>query len=204
MKKVALLIDGGHLRTTARQLGYRYNNDFVEEVARHCHRPEEEELFRILYYDCAPYQGTKPLPISGQEHDLTRPDSWISDLAKRPMFAVRLGVLKFRGWKPKKTPLGSGKLSDSDFVPDFEQKGVDMRIGLDIAVLAASRAVERVILITADTDFVPAMKHGRRAGLQIVVIRLPRAIHNAEFLAHVDFERTIKLPTVASSEEPEA
>ena len=79
-----------------------------------------------------------------------------------------------------------------------------MRIGLDIATLAATKAVERVILITADTDFIPAMKHGRRAGLQIVVVRLPKAIHNAEFLAHVDFERTIKLPVVASVEEPEA
>ena len=50
--------------------------------------------------------------------------------------AVRLGVLKFRGYKLKKTPVtGIAALTDADFKPDFEQKGVDMRIGLDIAVL---------------------------------------------------------------------
>ncbi|MSP81926.1 MAG: NYN domain-containing protein [Alphaproteobacteria bacterium] len=37
-----------------------------------------------------------------------------------------------------------------------------MRIGLDIGSLAHDRVVERAILVTADTDMIPAMKLGRR------------------------------------------
>ena len=41
-----------------------------------------------------------------------------------------LGTLKFRGWVPRNIPLEStSQLTDVDFKPNFEQKGVDMRIG---------------------------------------------------------------------------
>ena len=33
----------------------------------------------------------------------------------------------------------SAKLTDGDFYPDFEQKGVHMRIGLDIATYSTER-----------------------------------------------------------------
>lgn len=49
-------------------------------------------------------------------------------------------------------------LTDADFAPIFEQKGVDMRIGLDIATFAERRSVERVLLVSGDTDMIPAMK----------------------------------------------
>ena len=69
-----------------------------------------------------------------------RSDQWIKDLAKKDLFAVRSGVLKFRGYKPKQTPVNPiGQLTDADFSADFEQKGVDMRIGLDIASYSAGR-----------------------------------------------------------------
>ena len=196
MKKVALLIDGGHLRVAAQKSSYKYSNDLVETVAKSCIDSTHEELYRILYYDCTPYKGTVKLPVTGQQADLSKTDSWVDDLAKRPMFAVRLGVLKFRGWKPKRIPVAHRPLEDSDFAPDFEQKGVDMRIGLDISILASNRSVERVILLTADTDFIPAMKHDRREGLQIVAVRLPGVTLTREFLAHVDIEREVPLPPV--------
>ena len=91
---------------------------------------------------------------------------------KREYFAVRRGVLKFRGWIPKRSPIQATALSDDDFKPRFEQKGVDMRIGLDIANYAQTRAVNVLSLVTNDTDCIPAMKHARRAGLQITLIRV--------------------------------
>lgn len=195
MKKVALLIDGGHLRQTVKsKLGAAYNPDFIEKFSHQCYDNEKEELYRILYYDCPPYTGMAKLPVSGNHHEFKGNDSWLKELAKRQFFAVRMGVLKFRGWVPKKTPVENEKVSDDDFRPNFEQKGVDMRIGLDIAMLAERRAVERVILITADTDFIPAMKHGRKGGLQIVSIQLPSVKLTGEFLAHVDINRPVSWP----------
>jgi uncharacterized LabA/DUF88 family protein len=108
---------------------------------------------------------------------------------------VRRGILKFRGFKPQKTPVPpTTPLTDADFVPIFEQKGVDMRIGLDIAAYSTSHAVDRIILVSADTDCVPALKYGRRAGLQTVLIQPPTMKLAPELLAHADFKRAVTIP----------
>ena len=198
MKKVALMVDGGYLRALVNKSGENksgkiFNPEYIEKIV-HASVASDEELYRALYYDCAPYVGVTPLPVSGDDYAFTGSDQWLHDLASRDMFAVRLGVLKFRGWKPKKIPVQGGQLKDNNFRPDFEQKGVDMRIGLDIAILANTRAVERVVLITADTDFIPAMKYGRRSGIQIVAIKLPNGHMSREFLEHVDINRSIEWP----------
>lgn len=103
-------------------------------------------------------------------------------------------MLKFRGYKPKRVPVSPAALTDEDFSPDFEQKGVDMRIGLDIASYSTNRAVDRIILVSNDTDCVPALKFGRKSGLQIVIINLPNAKIALELLVHSDYKRSIGWP----------
>ena len=115
-------------------------------------------------------------------------------MSAKPQFAVRFGVLKFRGFVPKKIPLSTSTLSDEDFKPRFEQKGVDMRIGLDIATYAANRSVERIVLITGDTDCLPAMKLARTAGLQVVLVQFPGQMLARELLSHSDFQRQVEWP----------
>ena len=150
----AVLIDGGHLRALARAAKHTYNPDFIEKVALGCVEADEH-LLRVLYYDCSLFEGTVKLPVSGNEHTFTASDHWLRDLASRERFAVRRGVLKFRGWKPKKIPVATAKLADDDFKPDFEQKGVDMRIGLDMATFAEQRSIDRIVLVSGDTDSCP-------------------------------------------------
>jgi uncharacterized LabA/DUF88 family protein len=193
MSRVAILIDGGHLRVLARQAKKKHEPDYVEKVAHAC-LVAGEQLLRILYYDCAPYNGEVELPVSQTKKSLTKPDTWLLNLAKKDLFAVRKGVLKFRGWKPKKLPVPPTPLSDDDFEPSFEQKGVDMRIGLDVAAFCANQAVDRIILITNDTDCVPAMKYARIAGLQIVLIRMPNGKAASELLYHSDYHRSVPWP----------
>jgi uncharacterized LabA/DUF88 family protein len=153
----------------------------------------DEDIFRIPYYDCAAYVGTVKLPVSGADYEFAASDQWLRDLAAKDLLAVRRGVLKFRGWNPKKVPL-SGAPTDADFKPDFEQKGVDMRIGLDMANFSQLRSVERIVLLSGDTDCVPAMKHARKAGLQVVLITLPNGRRIPELLWHADMERKIAWP----------
>ena len=102
--------------------------------------------------------------------------------------------MKFRGFKPRKTPVAPSSLTDADFEPLFEQKGVDMRIGLDIAAYSDNHSVERIILVSGDTDCVPALKYGRRAGLQTVLVEPVGARIAPELVAHADFKRTVVLP----------
>ena len=190
----AILIDGGFLRVQAKRAKKTYNPDFIEKFAHAC-VSEDEELFRVLYYDCAPYTGTVKLPVSGSARQFKDSAFLLDELARKNLFAVRRGILKFRGFKPKKTPVtGKAPLTDNDFVADFEQKGVDMRIGLDIASYSSNHTVDRIILVSNDTDCVPALKHGRKAGLQTVIIEPTGVKLSPELLAHIDFRRVISWP----------
>lgn len=193
MSKVSVLIDGGHLRALTKKAGLDYNPNHIEKVALACVEPDEA-LLRVLYYDCAPYTGKVKLPVSGAEHEFSGSDRWLRELAAKDFFAVRRGVLKFRGFKPKTIPFANQPLTDADFKPDFEQKGVDMRIGLDIASHAAIRSADRIILISGDTDCIPAMKLARINGLQIVLASLPNHRVAPELLWHSDFERRVAWP----------
>ena len=192
--KVAVLIDGGHLRVLVKGRARRkYRPDYIEKVAHAC-IAHDETLYRVFHYDCLPFNGVGRLPVSGREHRFTGSGEWLRDLERRDYFALRMGVLKFRGFKPKRVPIPDADLTDDDFQPDFEQKGVDMRIGLDIATFAATNAVDRIVLVTNDTDCIPAMKYGRRGGLQIVLVGFPGHGAARELLPHVDFHRQIDWP----------
>jgi uncharacterized LabA/DUF88 family protein len=194
MKKLVLMIDGGFLRVAARKAGTRYDPACIETFSRTCSLADEE-LLRVLYYDCAPYQGKQNLPVSGLKQAFHRSDRWIQELARKDLFAVRLGVLKFRGYKLKKIPVtGIAALTDADFSPDFEQKGVDMRIGLDIASYSALESVDRIGLVTEDTDCVPAMKHTRKSGAQVVLIHLRNRKVPSELAQHSDYVRSVAWP----------
>lgn len=190
--RVAVFIDGGHMRVLSREAGHKYDPGYIEKIALAAVNGDET-LLRILYYDCAPFNGTAEKPVSGKIHQFPGDDKWLKTLARKDFFAVRLGVLKFRGYKLKQIPMAAAP-TDDDFTPDFEQKGVDMRIGLDIASYSANRIVDRIILLSNDTDCIPAMKHGRKAGLQIVLAAFPNSRGAPELLEHCDYKRAVAWP----------
>lgn len=191
--KTVLLIDGGYLRAEAQASNKTYDAPFVEKFA-HQVPTQDEYLLRILYYDARPYQGKVQQPVSGKWKRFIASDNLMDDLAKFERFACRHGSLGFRGWKPRSIPLNGGKpLSDADFKPVFEQKGVDMRVGLDIAAFAERQSVDRILLVSGDTDMIPAMKLARKAGLEVGLVQLPkpcRDLHD-ELLRHSDFVRAV-------------
>lgn len=194
--KTVLLIDGGYLRASALEVGRQYDATLISAFAKQCVVPEEY-LLRVLYYDAPPYDGAAQRPVSGKWKRFKPTDTLLEDLEKLERFAVRRGQLGFRGWKPRKIPIAGGAgLSDADFKPIFEQKGVDMRVGLDIAAFANRRSVERIILLSGDTDMVPAMKEARRAGLEVFLVKLPppaREPHD-KLIAHSDVVRDVAWP----------
>lgn len=67
----------------------------------------------------------------------------------------------------------------------LRQKGVDMRIGVDIASLALSGRVDSMILVAGDSDFVPAAKLARRAGIDFILDPLWQKI-NSDLFEHID------------------
>lgn len=154
-----------------------------------------------MYYDCRPFNGTKSLPVSGRDHQFTTSGDWLDNLAGRDLFAVRLGQLKFRGWTLKEHPQDGGQYNDSDFKANFEQKGVDMRLGIDISNIAYEKTYDRLLIITGDSDMIPALKEARKAGVQVVLYQLPYTEQRAhrdklkhELRAHSDFVRDATWP----------
>jgi uncharacterized LabA/DUF88 family protein len=197
MKKIAVLIDGGHLRSYVRRAKKSFVPDYIEKIGHAC-ALADEVVHRILYYDCKPYKGEAIQPVSGTKKAFSGSDTWLHELSRKDLFAVRVGVLKFRGFvlKQSKIPFTpTAPLTDADFEAKFEQKGVDMRIGLDMATLSANRSIDLIALVTNDTDCIPAMKHARRAGLQVALITVPGYGPAPELLAHSDYRRNIAWPT---------
>ena len=60
-------------------------------------------------------------------------------------------------------------LQEVDVIPAVRQKGVDMRIGIDIASLAFKKQVDQIVLMAGDADFVPAAKMARREGIDFIL-----------------------------------
>ncbi len=106
-------------------------------------------------------------------------NDFLSELRKKRKFALRLGKLgetqAHYNLRPDITKklcnnrISLSELTENDFTIKVEQKGVDMRIGLDISSMAYKKQVEQVILISGDSDFVPAAKLARREGIDFIL-----------------------------------
>ena len=159
-------------------------------------------LYRTFYYDARPYDRKTQTPVSSRPIDYARTDQALfrgrlfNVLRGSPNLAVRLGEVRKepgRSWilkgQPQKDLLSGhvavGDLTDDDFVPAFRQKGVDMRIGLDIASLTLKRHVDVIILVSGDADFVPAAKLARREGVRFVLDPLWQNIP-PDLFEHID------------------
>ena len=159
-------------------------------------------------YDCEPLDKNVPMPPItktdktknlGKTHTFQFRSKLLECLRQQPYFALRLGEIddnsyqwKFKDYKKFKQVLLKeieiDTLSDDDFVLDFRQKGVDMKIGLDIATLANKQQVEKITLITADSDFIPAIKYARKEGIiiQLDPMQTPSSQIKKGLLEHID------------------
>ena len=123
----------------------------------------------------------------------------------RRKFALRLGRLGTKGninlnynLRPEVTKaLFNGEktldeIGESDFVLNIVQKGVDMRIGVDISSMAYKKQVNQIILIAGDSDFVPAAKQARREGIDFILDPMGNAIAD-DLFEHIDGVRSRRL-----------
>lgn len=193
MAKTAIMVDGGFYRKRAKHLwGEKNAEERAKELEAYCHAhmkhkdgSVERQLYRIFYYDCAPI-GCRSVyhPLTKKNVDLDKSDTYawstafLEELKHRRKFAVRLGELSkqmhynLRPEATKRLLLGKIKLdelTEKDFYLVSQQKGVDMRIGIDIASVTYKKQVDQIILISGDSDFVPAAKMARREGVDFIL-----------------------------------
>lgn len=187
--KYAVLIDGGFVR---RRLGApgkpataNHFRSMVQAIRADANLAGHE-LHRIYYYDAKPLETSVEKPLQGGTIDygkeplVARSHQLFSELAREPYFALRMGELSFNGWTVAKAlfkkPLPEIKITSAALRAQITQKGVDMRIGMDIAALTLKDLVGIIVLVTGDSDFVPAMKFARREGAQLFLVPLDHGI----------------------------
>lgn len=211
MIKTAILVDGAFYRKRAYNLfGDLSASDRAKELSNYCRRHIKEEkegaqLYRVFYYDCPPISKKIYHPFFKRQIDLSKTDDYIwaneffKELKHQRKFALRLGRLaeeqaqfNIRPDSFKKILNGTKKLEDlteQDFTLSISQKGVDMRIGIDIASLAFKKQVDQIILISGDSDFVPAAKQARREGIDFILDPMRSPIKE-DLFEHIDGMRT--------------
>jgi len=207
MKKTAVLLDLGFvLPKLYRLLGKRTATaNEVHDFAEKCVLPTDEELFRIYCYHCRPYGGVETHPLTNELVDFSKTSTYkgmskmLRELELKDNVAFRAGELSFDGWMiqkraAEKIARTGRKLAKNDFIPDLKQKRVDIKIGLDVAWLSSKRIVERLVLVTADSDFVPAMKFARREGIQVVLVNMGHRLTKHDLLVHADEVRSVPYP----------
>jgi uncharacterized LabA/DUF88 family protein len=189
--KTAILVDGGFYRKRARALwGDKKPEDRVKELFTYClshlsHNKQTFDLYRIFYYDCPPISKKIFHPFLKTTVDFGKSDifKWTYELFEilkcQRKVALRLGnISEFSAQyclrKERVKDLFGGSLSITDITKDdFEfkaqQKGVDMKIGIDIASLAYKKQVDQIVLISGDSDFVSAAKLARREGIDFIL-----------------------------------
>lgn len=215
MIRTAILVDGAFYRKRAY---YFYGDisprDRANELEIYCKRHIREEhndhcsLYRVFYYDCPPINKNVYHPFLkrtidlGKTADYTWATEFFKELTHRRKFALRLGQLAeeqaqyvLRPDVTKKLMNGNRtleQLTEKDFMLNVQQKGVDMRIGIDISSLAFKNQVDRIILISGDSDFVPASKQARREGIDFILDPMRTTIKD-DLFEHIDGMRT-KVP----------
>lgn len=193
MKKTAILVDGSFYLKRYRSIFKIKNpdpaktaNDLWEMCLKHLTQAKGEifDLYKIFYYDCLPYHKKQHNPLTGKAIDFSKTEQYkfqqafFEELKKKRKVALRLGILEDRNhWiiKPEKTKelllrkISVNDLTENDIHFDFTQKMVDMKIGLDIASITLKNKVDQIILISGDSDFVPAAKLARREGVDFLL-----------------------------------
>lgn len=211
MIRTAILVDGAFYRKRAYNLfGDKSPTERAKELASYCHRHIKEEkegatLYRVFYYDCPPVNKQVYHPLLkraidlGKTNDYRWANEFLKELKHQRKFALRLGRLAEEqaiiNIKPEafrkviNDTLRLEDLTEKDFALLISQKGVDMRIGVDISSLAYKGQVDRIILISGDSDFVPAAKQARREGIDFILDPMRSPIKD-DLYEHIDGIRT--------------
>jgi len=169
MGRIAIFIDGAYLQYT---LKHEFNSPkicFRKLVNR---MAGEREILRSYYYNCEPYQSNPP--TADEKERFGKAQRFHYALDQIPRFQVRLGKLEFRG-------------CDAQGKPIFQQKRVDIQMGVDLVLLAAKNLISDAAVLAGDSDFLPAIDAAKPEG---VVIHLFHGEHpHTDLVARCD-ERT--------------
>ena len=211
MEKVAFIIDGGYFVKKYKDLKHKFPSAddveiYVLNILKFLRKRQPNHLidiYRIFYYDCPPLYNLSKLPkfankpkeLSNQifqkicndfEKAYRNIKTFHAQMKRKNFFALRMGELKLQGWEQNK--------KKNRWWLKTQQKGVDMKIGLDIANITGKKLCSKIILISGDTDMIPAMKMARKEGVHVYWHSMDDSKHgsNLNIATHSDVVITNK------------
>ena len=122
------------------------------------------ERLRTYYYNCMPYQSSPP--TDEEMRRFASMDKFVYTLRKLPRFEVKLGRLGCVGG-------------------EFIQKRVDIALAVDLVRLSCGRMIRKAVIVTGDSDFLPAIEAAKEAGVLVTLYYSQSSIHD-ELLSAVD------------------
>lgn len=152
MGKIAIFIDGAYLSKVLKE---SFSSPQIDFSKFSTYLANGESILRTYYYNCMPYKSSSP--TSGEKTRYDNMQRFVSSLEQLDHYEVRLGKLEYRGRK-------------SDGTPIYQQKRVDILLGCDLVLLSAKQRIEKAILITGDSDFIPAIQIAKNEGVEIELI----------------------------------
>lgn len=204
-KPVAILVDGSFFLKRYAKCFKNGSSHTPEQVAKNMYtmlmsHVEHDRLYRIFFYDCPPLMKRVHNPITKKSINLAKTEvaqfriQFHGEIIKMRKVALRIGYLKDPGgWVIRESKvkdllnrnISIDDLKENDVYYNIKQKGVDIRIGLDIASLAYKKLVSRIILVSGDSDFVPAAKLARREGIDFILDPMWISI-DSNLFEHID------------------
>ena len=157
--RASVFIDNGYLSkvlTDGRKI------DFVKFCDVVC---GNKERLRTYFYDCKPYVSEPP--TTEEKAKASQYNKFASKIEGLPRFQMRYGKLR-------KNHDGS-----------YEQKRVDILLAVELVRLSWSGQISYAIIVTGDSDFVPAIEAAKDAGVITKLYYSKKAVHD-ELLSAVD------------------
>jgi len=156
MDRVAVFIDGSNFFFACKENLGRTDIDLGKFAAWLV--GNGRQLVRTYYYNC-------PLPPDSDAEQQARQHKFYGALARIPYFEVRLGKLS----KKRVHCAACGNTTER-----YVEKGVDMRIGVDMLSLTSRGLVDVPVLVSGDGDLVEAIKAVKELGRHVELATLPR------------------------------
>lgn len=187
MGRLVVFIDGGYIGRIARD-EFNVSPDYgklSQAITREINGQSTEpvDLLRTLYYDCLPYQSPKPTLPESERFGKAR--KFYDALGRLPRFEVRLGRLVYRG-------------NDAQGRPIFQQKRVDLLLGLDFALLAGKHQIGHAAIISGDADLIPAVEAAKQEGVCVWLFHGPENSYARELWDVVDERVALTQPFMDS------
>ncbi len=205
MNKVAYIIDGGFFTKLFLKHFKKFPTandveEYIKTIQNILMKKTQLPLsiYRVFFYDCKPNNRSWNNPFNNQEQpfhnkkSIKDNEALQKELELKNYFAVRYGDLKKRNGNnltikgDKIGELKTRKVMATDVYMETIQKGVDMKMGLDVASITSKKLCSHLVLISGDTDLIPAMKLARKEGVCVCLHRFVKEIHQ-DLFSHSDF-----------------